>query len=127
MRGLSMSAARYALLNLEETQPHVKNWRPQILILVKSECNETVDDKRLTADDINLKHLNMIALAAQLKASRGLTVSASVIPGNFVDKVNQAKTTKQLIKSKMNEYKIRGFCDTLVAENIEQGTVDLVF
>ena len=35
IRGLSMSAARYALLKLEETPPHVKNWRPQILLLLK--------------------------------------------------------------------------------------------
>ena len=30
-----MSAARFALLKLEEGPPHVKNWRPQLLILVK--------------------------------------------------------------------------------------------
>ena len=27
IRGLSMSAARYALLRLEEGPPHTKNWR----------------------------------------------------------------------------------------------------
>ena len=27
LRGLAMSAARYALLRLEEGPPHVKNWR----------------------------------------------------------------------------------------------------
>ena len=30
-----MSAARFALLKLEQAPPHVKNWRPQILIFVK--------------------------------------------------------------------------------------------
>ena len=39
IRGLSMSAARYALLKLEEGPPHVKNWRPQLLILHKIEAD----------------------------------------------------------------------------------------
>jgi potassium/chloride transporter 4/5/6 len=127
MRGLSMSAARYALLNLEETPPHVKNWRPQILILVKTECDQTADGSSLTIDDIKLKHPNLIALASQLKASRGLTVTANVILGSFIEKANLAKMVKTSLKNKMNDYKIKGFCDTLVAHNIEQGTVDWLF
>lgn len=27
IRGLSLNAARYALIRLEEVQPHTKNWR----------------------------------------------------------------------------------------------------
>ncbi|CAI5671781.1 unnamed protein product [Oreochromis niloticus] len=34
IRGLSLSAARYALLRLEGP-PHTKNWRPQLLVLLK--------------------------------------------------------------------------------------------
>lgn len=34
-----MSAARFALLKLEQAPPHVKNWRPQILIFVKCSNN----------------------------------------------------------------------------------------
>lgn len=30
LRGLSMQAARFSLLRLEEAQPHTKNWRPQV-------------------------------------------------------------------------------------------------
>ncbi|KTF81738.1 hypothetical protein cypCar_00029342 [Cyprinus carpio] len=35
IRGLSLNAAQYALIKLEEAPPHTKNWRPQLLVLLK--------------------------------------------------------------------------------------------
>jgi hypothetical protein len=55
LRGLAMSAARYALLRLEEGPPHVKNWRPQILILLK------LNDK------LEPKYRKMLTFSSQLK------------------------------------------------------------
>ena len=60
LRGLALSAARFALLRLEEGPPHTKNWRPQILVLAK------VDSK------LNVKHKRMFSLASQLKAGKGV-------------------------------------------------------
>jgi hypothetical protein len=114
MRGLSMSAARYALLRLEEAQPHVKNWRPQILILVKTDQN------------MKIKHPNLIGLASQLKAGKGLTVSANVIAGDYIESLPFSKQSKQNLKDIMDEYKVKGFCDSLVAQNIEQGLCHLI-
>ena len=37
--GLSLQAARYSLLQLEEKPLHTRNWRPQMLILVKLKDN----------------------------------------------------------------------------------------
>jgi len=59
IRGLSMSAARFALLKLEEGPPHVKNWRPQLLILIKT------DD-----DGLPTKWRHLLTFASQLKAGR---------------------------------------------------------
>ena len=56
IRGLAMSAARFALLRLEEGQPHVKNWRPQLLVLLK------------LGDDLEPKYRKLITFAGQLKA-----------------------------------------------------------
>lgn len=53
--GLTMSTAQKALLTLDE-EPHTKNWRPQLLILLKL-------DKLL-----NPKYVRLLNLAAQLKA-----------------------------------------------------------
>ena len=58
IRGLAMSAARYALLRMEEGQPHVKNWRPQLLILMK------VDEK------LEPKYRKLLTFSSQLKAGK---------------------------------------------------------
>ena len=55
LRGLSMSAARYALLNLQQAPPHVKNWRPQILLLLKckeGEQGNQLDELRRQVSDV---------------------------------------------------------------------------
>ena len=56
IRGLSLQAARYSLLKLEEVTPHTKNWRPQLLVLV-----------RLSGDLIPT-HPKLLSFASQLKA-----------------------------------------------------------
>jgi potassium/chloride transporter 4/5/6 len=55
LRGLAMSAARYALLRLEEGPPHVKNWRPQLLILFKLD------------EQLQPKYRKMLTFSSQLK------------------------------------------------------------
>jgi potassium/chloride transporter 4/5/6 len=66
---LALSAARFSLLRLEEGPPHIKNWRPQILTLCKSN------------DDLAPKQRKLLALASQLKAGKGLAVASSVLQG----------------------------------------------
>lgn len=55
LRGLAMSAARFALLRLEEGPPHVKNWRPQLLILLKLDSQ------------LEPKYRKMLTFSSQLK------------------------------------------------------------
>ena len=52
MRGLSLQAARYSLLRLEEGPLHTKNWRPQLLVLI-----------RLHPSQINLIMITMDSLS----------------------------------------------------------------
>lgn len=56
LRGLSLSAARFALMRVEEGPPHAKNWRPQLLILIK------------TDGGIDRKYRKMLTFGSQLKA-----------------------------------------------------------
>ena len=61
IRGLSMSAARYALSQVDESQPHTKNWRPQLLVFVNAQQNE--DD-----ETYRLRHPKLLNFLYQLKA-----------------------------------------------------------
>lgn len=109
IRGMSLTAARYALLRLEEAEPHTKNWRPQILILVKP-------------TDENLpKYRKLFSFASQLKAGKGLTVCVSVVNGEYTKKSNKAAETKQNIRRIMDEEKVKGFVEVLVARNTVDG------
>ena len=59
--GLSLQAARYSLLKLEEAPLHTKNWRPQLLILSKLDQNLIPD------------HPKLFSFASQLKAGNTIT------------------------------------------------------
>lgn len=108
-----MSAARYSLLRLEEGPPHTKNWRPQILILVK-----------LTSDLLP-KYRKLFCFASQLKAGKGLTVCASVINGDFTRSYGEAMAAKQNLRKTMEEERVKGFVDILVARDITDGLSNL--
>ena len=58
VRGLSLQAARYSLLRLEESPPHTKNWRPQVLVLCKLDQN------------LIPSHPKLLSFTSQLKAGR---------------------------------------------------------
>lgn len=114
IRGLALSAARFSLLRLEEGPPHTKNWRPQILILVK-----------LTSDFLP-KYKKLFSFAAQLKAGKGLTICASVIGGDFTRSYGEAMAAKQSLSKTMEEERVKGFADILVARDITEGLSNLV-
>lgn len=106
---MALTAARYSLLRLEEGQPHTKNWRPQILILSK-----------LTEDFVP-KYRKLFSFAAQLKAGKGLTVCVSVIPGDYGKSTGSQSSAKHQLRRVMEEEKVKGFCDVLVARSIPEG------
>ena len=97
-----MSAARYALLKIQDLPPHVKNWRPQILLMVK--CNVNGFEQTLTENEnldfnVQVEKANSFAIASQLKKGRGLFVSASVIQGDYLELSNLAKTCKKVLNN----------------------------
>ncbi|XP_042226146.1 solute carrier family 12 member 4-like isoform X3 [Homarus americanus] len=114
IRGLALSAARYSLLRLEEGPPHTKNWRPQILILAK-----------LTKDLVP-KYKKLFTFASQLKAGKGLTIGVSVIDGEYSKSYGESHAAKQSLRRAMNEEKVKGFVDTLIAKNITEGISHII-
>jgi potassium/chloride transporter 4/5/6 len=114
MRGLALSAARYSLLRLEDAPPHTKNWRPQILMLVNFNADLP-------------KYRKIFSLVSQLKAGKGLTVSATVIEGDFIKKTgHDVQSTKKELVRLMDEEKVKGFADVLVSNNTSEGLSHLI-
>ncbi|XP_051266511.1 solute carrier family 12 member 7 isoform X2 [Dicentrarchus labrax] len=114
IRGLSLNAARYALIRLEEAPPHTKNWRPQLLVLLDLDSDQVV------------KHPRLLSLTTQLKAGKGLTIVGNVIEGTFLTKDAEAKTAEQNIKSSMSAERTKGFCHVVVSSNIRDGFSHLI-
>lgn len=114
IRGIALSAARYSLLRLEEGPPHTKNWRPQILIL--SKLNK----------DLVPKYKKLFTFASQLKAGKGLTIAVSVIEGDYTKSCGEAQAARQSLRRAMDEEKVKGFVDTLVAKNLTEGISHII-
>ncbi|XP_034784237.2 solute carrier family 12 member 4-like isoform X2 [Acipenser ruthenus] len=114
IRGLSLSAARYALLRLEAGPPHTKNWRPQLLVLLKLD------------EDLHVKYPRLLTFASQLKAGKGLTIVGSVIQGNYLETFGEAQASEQAIKNMMEIEKVKGFCQVIVANKVRDGIAHLI-
>ncbi len=125
-----MSAARFALLRVEDAPPHVKNWRPQILLLTKTtkKNEEQLESMNIVENEemYDVQDPKSFAFASQLKAGKGLFVCASVLRGNYINKSDEAKDCKQALRKTMNKYKMKGFSETLVSENLEHGLSHLI-
>uniref|UniRef100_UPI00398F2A42 solute carrier family 12 member 4 isoform X2 n=1 Tax=Pristiophorus japonicus TaxID=55135 RepID=UPI00398F2A42 len=114
IRGLSLSAARYALLRLEEGPPHTKNWRPQLLVMLKLD------------EDLHVKHPRLLTFASQLKAGKGLTIVGSIVQGNFLENYGEAQAAEQTIKNMMAIEKVKGFCQIVVSSKVREGIAHLI-
>ncbi|KAM5157164.1 solute carrier family 12 member 7 isoform 2-T2 [Mantella aurantiaca] len=114
IRGLSLNAARYALLRVEHGTTHTKNWRPQILVLLNLDSEQ------------NVKHPRMLSLTTQLKAGKGLTIVGSVLQGTFLDKHVEAQKGEENIQALMTAEKTKGFCQLVVSSNLRDGMSHLI-
>uniref|UniRef100_A0AAR2K1H7 Solute carrier family 12 member 7a n=1 Tax=Pygocentrus nattereri TaxID=42514 RepID=A0AAR2K1H7_PYGNA len=111
IRGLSLNAARYALIKLEEAPPHTKNWRPQMLVLL------TLDS------DLAVKHPRLLSFTSQLKVGKGLTIVCSVLQGTFMTRSADAKRSEE---KSMAAEKTKGFCHVVVCSNLRDGFSNLI-
>lgn len=72
--------------------------------------------------DENLpKYRKLFSFAAQLKAGKGLTVCVSVVQGDYTKKMTKAAETKANIKRIMEEERVKGFVEVLVARTVVDG------
>ncbi|XP_068605239.1 solute carrier family 12 member 7-like [Brachionichthys hirsutus] len=109
IRGLSLNAARYALVRLEEAPPHTKNWRPQLLVMCKLDS------------DLMVKHPRLLSFTTQLKAGEGLTIVCSVLEGTYMTRGNDVKTAEQNLKLTMAADRTKGFSHVVASSNLRDG------
>lgn len=109
IRGLSLNAARYALIRLEEAPLHTKNWRPQLLVLCKLDS------------DLAVKHPRLLSFTTQLKAGKGLTIVCSALEGTYMNRYKDAKTGEQRLKAAMAAERMKGFSHVVVSSNLRDG------
>ncbi|XP_059426368.1 solute carrier family 12 member 5 isoform X2 [Carassius carassius] len=114
IRGLSLSAARFALMRLEEGPPHTKNWRPQILVLVSMDSELNVEQPRL------------LSLTNQLKAGKGLTIVGTALEGTYLENYPQGQQAEQALRKLMEAEKVKGFCQVVISSNMRDATSHLV-
>ncbi|KAJ8401345.1 hypothetical protein AAFF_G00385760 [Aldrovandia affinis] len=114
IRGLSLSAARFALMRLEEGPPHTKNWRPQLLVLVNVDGEQNVEQPRL------------LSLTNQLKAGKGLTIVGTALVGTFLNNHPQSQDAEQSIRKIMETEKVKGFCQVVISSNLRDATSHLI-
>ncbi|KAM6100998.1 solute carrier family 12 member 7 [Theristicus caerulescens] len=114
IRGLSLNAARYALLRVEDGPPHTKNWRPQLLVLLNLDSEQLV------------KHPRLLSFTSQLKAGKGLTIVGSVLQGMYLDKCTETQKAEENIKALMGIEKTKGFCQIVVSPNFRDGISYLI-
>ncbi|GMT15337.1 hypothetical protein PFISCL1PPCAC_6634, partial [Pristionchus fissidentatus] len=121
IRGLALTTAQYSLLKVEDKDPHPKNWRPQLMLMLTSDWK----DKEVTDNRI----VSLINLAAQLKAGQGLAIAVGLVA---YDKNEITRKELDEIKSditrRMSKSRLRGFGKTLVyRQNQAHGTISSLF
>ncbi|XP_016537056.1 solute carrier family 12 member 7-like isoform X2 [Poecilia formosa] len=109
IRGLSLNAARYALIRLEEAPLHTKNWRPQLLVLCKLNS------------DLKVKHPHLLSFTSQLKAGKGLTIVGSVLEGTYMTRKADAIAGEQNMKAAMAAERTKGFSHVIVSSSLRDG------
>uniref|UniRef100_A0A8C7MSW2 Solute carrier family 12 member 5b n=1 Tax=Oncorhynchus kisutch TaxID=8019 RepID=A0A8C7MSW2_ONCKI len=114
IRGISLSAARFALMRLEEGPPHTKNWRPQIMVLVSVDAEHNVEQPRL------------LSLTNQLKAGKGLTIVGTSVVGTYLNNHAEAQQADQSLRKLMETEKVKGFSQVVISSNLRDGTSHLI-
>jgi hypothetical protein len=97
-----------ALYHLEEGRVHVKNYRPQFLVLV----------------DDPAKHPETLKFVSRMQKGRGVMIIGQVIKGNYVEKIDEQRAASR--STYLLDNKFKGFVDVVVSPNLLQGVVSLL-
>lgn len=72
-------------------------------------------------DDLRPKYKKLISFASQLKAGKGLTVTATVIQGEYSKRSADAQAAREALKKYVTEERVKGFVEVLIARDVADG------
>jgi potassium/chloride transporter 4/5/6 len=107
--GLKLQMALSNLYDLNREPLHSKNWRPQLLVLIKLLPGGNPDKPEI----LNFVH--------QLKKGRGLCIVAGILEGYFLEKHNEAKLLQKGLDLKLQEMKLKAFPNVICAPTYDDG------
>jgi len=115
MDGIRYRMALNSLIQLEKSQNHHVNWRPQVLILYRIHLTEELK---------GIKHHELLRFYSQFRKGNGFCVVACVLEADSRDEhaIKKARIEKDVIKSIMKEEAIQGFAEVVVAPSWAEGT-----
>ncbi|TKR58848.1 hypothetical protein L596_030238 [Steinernema carpocapsae] len=107
IRGLALSTAQYSLMKIDDKDPHPKNWRPQVLLM---------HSMLWSKESVDVRYLNLMNLASQLKAGRGLSIIVSFLRGDpsSIDDRKNAEEVKKRMEFDMGQLRLRGFAKAVI-------------
>jgi len=117
LQGLRYHQARKSLEELEKLDgaSHIKNWRPQVLILCKPDARKQ-----------GAAHPKLIALLKQLKGARGLSIVGSIVPGRLAESAKVQATMDRALRRLRDENKVQGFTQVIMTPNVTLGLSSLI-
>eukprot|EP01065_Artemidia_motanka_P034484 TRINITY_DN4195_c0_g1_i5.p1 TRINITY_DN4195_c0_g1~~TRINITY_DN4195_c0_g1_i5.p1 ORF type:complete len:1087 (+),score=301.37 TRINITY_DN4195_c0_g1_i5:246-3506(+) len=109
-KGLQLQQALDKLLSIEGSASVTKNWRPQLLVLV-----------RLVSSSGQPFHERLLSVADQFKMGKGLNIIAAVIVGTVTGRSNELTAGRKALTQKLEELSIKGFCSVIASPNFLDG------
>uniref|UniRef100_A0A2C9K2U8 Amino acid permease/ SLC12A domain-containing protein n=1 Tax=Biomphalaria glabrata TaxID=6526 RepID=A0A2C9K2U8_BIOGL len=115
MTGLNMSGALYALMRLKQDYKHIKNWRPQVLVLLK------MSDINFFQSAFNDDDLYLVTLADMLKAGKGLSMFGTVIQGHMDEMQDEKEMIRNAYARCLENAGVKGFIEVVIHPNVVDG------
>ena len=108
--GFWFSFTRYGLLRFADSQKHLRNWRPVIMVL--------------TGNPNTRKQL--VEFAHWMESKRGFLFLAQIIVGDWKSLLPLAEAAKESIEEFIEENKLSAVAQVMTAETFDEGTIHLL-
>lgn len=113
--GLSMTVALYALSRIKGELKHTKNWRPQVLVLLK------VDMASMEKDEFYEPDKDLAQFAQTLKMGKGLVMFGTCLKGDLEHHVTTKHDFKQYYERCLEKMGVHGFIEVIAHPSVMDG------